>query len=75
MKNGSSKAFEAVDSALDNSGSDDEISFVINNIKRMFKERGNSDKGKKCKPKESKEYKEKVVCYGCKKPEHFMSEY
>jgi len=41
-------------------------------LRCLFRKKGNS-KGRRFKSKEGKEIKDRILCYGCKKPGHFKS--
>ena len=66
----------ATDDALDKSDSkdDEKLSFFTNKFKRTLKKHGNFGRNKKFKPRYEKESKEKVMCYDCRKPSHFIVE-
>jgi len=60
VNNAPSKAFGALDDASNDTESNyDEISFLGNKTKRMFRKKLNSSKGRMFRPKQSKEYKER----------------
>jgi len=40
----------------------------------MLRKQGNFGKGRRFRPKYCKEHKERIVCYGCKKPRNFRVE-
>ena len=55
------------------SDEDDQILLLTIKLRCLVKKRGNY-KSSRFKSKEGKEIKDKIVCYGCKKPRHFKSE-
>jgi len=70
VKNVSSKALEVIDDISEeesDSNEDDEILLLTNKLRRLVKKRGNY-KSRRFKSKEGKEIKDKIICYGCKKP-------
>ena len=76
VKNISSKALEAIDDISEEesySDEDDEILLLTNKLRHLVKKRGNY-KSRRFKSKEGKEIKDKIICYGCKKPGHLRSE-